>query len=237
MSFSATAIRLCGERRVTIDETVAPLSGAGAPIWSAATLPWRLAEVAGAGALAGVLMILAWLDLRPDLPVAAVHAFFWIKAVYPAAVALCALAAATWLARECAGGFRALATAGALACAMLIAAAVQASGMSAEALTALSWPNAAVCVGNILVIAAPMLALVAAGLRDIDLERPAPTGFACGLFCGGVAATVDGLHCWQEAYAFVGPWFTLAMLLCGAVGAGAVKLLARRRRFLALAAE
>jgi len=220
---------------VTIDDTVAPMSGAraGAPIWSAATLPWRLAEVAAAGSLAGVLMILGWLDLRPDLPVAAAHAFFWIKAVYPAAIALCALAAATWLARERGGGFRAPAGAGALACAMLIAGIVQASSMTTGALLGSYWPSAAICVGNVLVIAAPMLALVAAGLRDIDLERPAPTGFACGLFCGGVAATVDGLHCWQETYAFVGPWFTLAMLLCGAIGAGAVKLLARRRRFLA----
>lgn len=222
---------------MTIDDTVAPISGmrAGAPIWSAATLPWRLAEAAAAGALAGVLMILVWLGLRPDLPVAATRAFFWIKAIYPAAVALCALAAATLLARACVGGFRALAGAGALACAMLIAAAVQASGADAEALTAPDWPSAAACLGDILVIAAPMLALVAAGLRDVDLERPAPTGFACGLFCGGVAATVDGLHCWQRTYAFVGPWFTLAMLLCGAVGAGAAKLLARRRLFLAAA--
>jgi hypothetical protein len=79
-----------------------------------------------------------------------------------------------------------------------------------------------------------MLALTGVGLREVDLERPALTGFACGLFCGGVAATVDGLHCWQGTYTFVGPWFTLAMLVSGGIGAGLVKLLAhRRRRFLA----
>lgn len=222
---------------MTIDDSPAPINGmrAGAPIWSAATLPWRLAEVAGAGALAGVLMILVWLDLRADLPLAAAQTFFWIKAIYPAAIALCALAAATLLARARPGGFRALAGAGGLACAMLIAAAVQTSGADAQAFSAPDWSSVAACLGDILIIAAPMLALVAAGLRDVDLERPAPTGFACGLFCGGVAATVDGLHCWRGTYTFVGLWFTLAMLLCGAVGAGAVKLLARRRRFLAAA--
>jgi hypothetical protein len=224
---------------VTIDDTLVPLevaSGAraGAPIWSTATLPWRLAEVAGAGALAGVLMILAWLNLRPDLPVAAVHGFFWIKAAYPAGVAGCALVAATLLARERPGGGMALAAAGAAVCAMLIAAAVQASGMTPTALKALYWPNAAVCVGNILVIAMPMLALIAAGLRAVDLERPGLTGFACGLFCGAVAATVDGLHCWQETYAFVGPWFTLALLVSGALGAGVGRLMSRfRSRFFA----
>lgn len=229
---------------MTIDDTVAPPifeggegAGAGAPIWSAATLPWRLAEVAAAGALAGVLMILAWLDLRPDLAAAVAQPFFWIKAGYPAAVAVLAMVSATWIARCRVSGLLALAGAAALAGAMLIAAGVQALGMTGGALATLYWPNAAICVGNILVIALPMLALVAAGLRDIDLEQPAFTGFACGLFCGGVAATVDGLHCWQGTYAFVGPWFTLAMLLSGAVGAGAVKLLARRRRFLLAAAE
>lgn len=221
---------------MTIDDTLAPLHGGGAssvggaPIWSAATLPWRLAEVATAGALTGVLMILAWLSLRPDLPVAAVHAFFWIKAAYPAAVAGCALVAATRLAHGRRGAALAVAGAGAVVCAMLIAAVVQASGMTGAALATLLWPNGAVCVGDILVIAAPMLALALVGLRDIDLERPAVTGFVCGLFCGGVAGAIDGLHCWQGTYAFVGPWVTLAMLVCGGMSAGAVKLLARRRR-------
>lgn len=225
---------------MTIDDTLASPddreasgAGLGAPIWSTATLPWRLAEIGAAGALAGVLMILLWLDLRPDLPVAAGEAFFWIKAAYPACVAACALVATTWLARGRPGGVIALALAGAAACAMLIAAGVQSSAMSRVALVALHWPNALVCMGNVLVIAAPMLALTAFGLRDVDLLRPAPTGFACGLFCGSVAATIDGLHCWQETYAFVGPWFTLAMLVSGAIGAGTITLLARRRRSLA----
>jgi hypothetical protein len=220
---------------VTIDETLVPASvaGGGAPIWSAATLPWRLAEIAAAGALAGVLMILLWLEPRPDLSAAAAHPFFWIKAAYPAGVAGCAMVAATWLARARPGGALALALAGAGACAMLIAAAVQASSMTSTALAALYWPSGATCLGDILVIGAPMLALAVAGLRHVDLERPAATGFACGVFCGGVAGTIDGLHCWQETYAFVGAWFTLAMLVSGGLGAAAITLLARRRRLVA----
>lgn len=224
-----------------IDDTLAPLdAGAsgerlGAPIWSTATLPWRLAEIGGAGALAGVLMILVWLEVRPDLTEAAGHAFFWIKAAYTAGVALCALVAATRLARGRPDGFVALSLAGVGAVAMLVAAGVQTATLGPAALLVLHWPDALVCLGNILVIAAPMLALTVFGLRDVDLLRPAPTGLACGLFCGGVAATVDGLHCWQGTYAFVGPWFTLAMLISGGIGAGALALLARRRGLLAAA--
>lgn len=220
---------------MTIDDTLAPASGEGqgAPIWAAATLPWRLAEIACAGALAGVLMILFWLNLRPDLAVAAAEPFFWIKAAYPAVIAVCALVAATRTARNQAGAGVPLALAGVAACALLSAGALQAVGLSPTALGVLYWPNALVCLGNILVIAAPMLVLTVAGLRDVDLTRPALTGFACGLFCGGVAAAVDGLHCWQGTYAFVGPWFTAAMLVCGGLGAGAIALNARRRRLIA----
>lgn len=216
---------------MTIDDTLAPAGGEGtaAHIWSAAALPRRLVEVAAAGALAGVLMILGWLDLRPDLAVAAGHPFFWIKAAYPAAVSACALVAASWLAWGRAEWAKPLAIAATLTGAMLIAGGVHAGTLSGAQLATLYWPNSLVCMGNILVIAAPMLTLTVTGLRDVELERPALTGFACGLFCGGVAATVDGLHCWQDTFAFVGVWFALAMLASGAIGAGAIKLLAGRR--------
>lgn len=222
---------------MTIDETLAPADGGrasgeghGAPVWSVATLPWRLAEIAAAGALAGVLMILLWLNLRPDLAAAAADPIFWIKAAYPAGVAVCALVAVTRMARGQAGAAAPLAIAGVAGCALLIAGAVEAAAWRSTTPAAFAWSAGPGCLGDILVIAAPMLILTMAGLRDVDLPRPAPTGFACGLFCGGVAATVDGLHCWQGTFAFVAPWFTLAMLVCGALGAGVLKLLARRRR-------
>lgn len=219
---------------MTTEETIAsPLydgvaaTGAGAPIWSSATLPWRLAEVAAAGALAGVLMIFGWLDLRADLPVAAAQSFFWIKAGYPLAVAGFALAAATRLARRKPGGGLALAAAGAVACAMLAAGGFEAASHPGAALAALIWTRGATCLANVLLIAAPMLALVAAGLRQVELDRPALTGAASGLFCGGVAAAVDGLHCTEGTYAFVGPWFALAMLLVAAIGAMSAAALSR----------
>jgi len=220
---------------MTIDDTLAPPAsggGRGAPIWSAAALPWRLAEIAAAGGLAGVLMVLLWLTPRADLSIAVTYPFFWIKAAYPAAVAACALAAATRLARGQPGGV-AMPAAAALACAMLAAAAIQAFAGAPAVPATVFWSGGVTCLSDVLVIAAPMLALTVAGLREVDLPQPALTGLACGLFSGGVAAAVDGLHCWQGTYAFVGPWFTLAMLVSGGLGAGAIKLLARRRRFLA----
>lgn len=212
---------------MTNDDAFATASGDPLPLsgWSAANLSWRLVETALAGALAGVLIILAWLQPRPDLPTAATGAFFWIKAAYPAAIAGCAQVAATRLARERSGGVAALGAAAVLALVMLVVAAVQIASLPLEMMLGLLWPDGAACVANVLTIAAPMLVLTAIGLRHAPLERPALTGLACGLFCGGVAGAVDGLHCWQETYAFVGPWFTLAMLCSGAIGAGALKIL------------
>ena len=220
---------------MTIDDALAAAGGDSEPVsggvgWSAANLPWRLVETAMAGALAGVLIILFWLQLRPDLPLAASGAFFWIKGAYPLVIAACALVAVTGMARERRGADVAFGAAAVLAGLMLVAAAVQIIDLPTEMVLALLWPDGAICVANVLTLAAPMLVLTAIGLRQVELDRPAATGFACGLFCGGVASAVDGLHCWQETYAFVGPWFTLAMLACGAVGAGSLTLLARWRR-------
>ncbi len=221
---------------MTIDDALAAAGGDSEPVsggvgWSAANLPWRLVETAMAGALAGVLIIFFWLELRPDLPLAASGVFFWIKGGYPLAIAACALVAATRLAREQRGADVALGAAAVLGGLMLVAAAVQIIDLPTEMVLALLWPDGAICVANVLTIAAPMLLLTGVGLRRVELDRPAATGFACGLFCGGVAGAVDGLHCWQETYAFVGPWFSLAMLACGAVGAGSLAMLARWGRF------
>jgi hypothetical protein len=193
--------------------------------------------VAGAGALAGVLIILGWLDLRLDLGEAVWRASFWIKIGYPAALAVFALGCSTRLARgqgACLPGALGIGT---LTTMMMVAGAAEAFSMPPAALAALAWSDGLACVGDILLIAAPMLALVLVGLRDIDLERPALTGLACGVFCGGVAGAVDSLHCWQSSYAFVAPWFTLGVLASAIIGAVGVTLLARRRGFRLAAAE
>ena len=52
---------------------------AAAPGWSTATLHKRLLEIAAAGALAAVLLILVWLHPRADFWVAIGQPFFWLK--------------------------------------------------------------------------------------------------------------------------------------------------------------
>lgn len=220
---------------MTINDTVVldeagPLDevGASAPAWSTATIPHRLIEIAVAGALLAVLMNLIWLDLRPDIARAPSHAFFWVKAVYTGALGVAGLRATAALGRPYGAVSGIVAIAGALVAAMLIAAAVQAVQMDRALLARLFRPaGIAACLFNIVALAAPMLVFATLGLRRVDLERPAAMGMAAGVFCGGVAASVYGLHCPHETYVFVGLWYTAGIALCGAIGAGALALLNR----------
>ncbi|WP_395445953.1 NrsF family protein [Caulobacter sp. UC70_42] len=44
-------------------------------------------------------------------------------------------------------------------------------------------------------------------------------GLATGLFAGGVAATVYGLHCAENTFTFVALWYSLGVLSLAALGA------------------
>lgn len=214
---------------MTIDDTLAPASG-GTPIWSAENLPWRLAEVATAGALGGVLMILAWLGLRPDLAHALQTPIFWIKVAYAAALALGAGLTACRLARGRPRGLLPLMLAASVAGGFLTFGLFQALTMSPQALWRLYWPTALTCIVAILAIATPMLLFASYGLASVDPERPRLVGFAGGLACGAVADLVFGLHCPFTTFAFIAPWHTAGALACGVTGLLLVELFGRIRR-------
>ncbi|MDR7231263.1 hypothetical protein J2X45_002358 [Caulobacter sp. BE264] len=214
---------------MTIDDILAPASG-GTPIWSAETLPWRLAEVAAAGALGGLLMILAWLGLRPDLAQAVQTPLFWIKVGYAAALALGAGLTACRLARGRARGLLPLMLAACLAGGFLIFGLFQALAMAPQALLQLYWPTALTCIVAILALATPMLLFASYGLASVDPERPRLVGFAGGVACGAVADLVFGLHCPFTTFAFIAPWHTAGALICGGAGLLLVELFGRLRR-------
>lgn len=214
---------------MTIDDTLARASG-GAPIWSAENLPWRFAEVAAAGALGGVLMILAGIGVRPGLASAVQTPIFWIKAGYATILAIGAGLTACRIARGRVSGLLPLLLATAVAACLLGFGLVQAVAMGPEALWALYWPTALACVVCILAIAAPMLLFASYGLASVDPERPLLVGFAGGLACGAVADIVFGLHCPFSTFAFIAPWHTAGVVTCGGAGLMLTSLFGRIRR-------
>lgn len=216
---------------MTIDDALvlpdeAPAAASG---WSTATLHTRLLEVAAAGALAAVLMVLLWLEARADFWIAIGQPFFWIKGAYTAALAAIALGGAVAAARPGALARVALVTGGGLITVLAVIAAFEAPGLSAAMLThVFDLSGALACLAYVAILAAPMLLIAGVGMRGVELERPGLTGLFVGLFCGGVAASVYGVHCLDSTFLFVTLWYTAAVLLCGAVGAAGLKLIARR---------
>jgi len=188
----------------------------------------RLALTTLGGAAAALVLVLAWLKLRPDLGEAMGGGFFWIKALYTGALGLVGLWATAKLARPDESPRAAVLIAFALVAGFEIVALVQFAPMGAPArMAALQGVSWQVCSRNIVILAAPMLAMSIAALRWMAPTRPMAAGFAAGAFSGGIAATVYGLHCPEATFVFVGLWYTLGVVACGVIGAIAGRLALR----------
>jgi hypothetical protein len=76
-----------------------------------------------------------------------------------------------------------------------------------------------VCSPLILLLAIPIYACLIAAIRALAATRPALTGAAAGLAAGALAGTLYGLHCPEQAAAFVVTWYTLGIAAAAALGA------------------
>jgi hypothetical protein len=75
-----------------------------------------------------------------------------------------------------------------------------------------------VCSPLIFLLAVPIYVALIAALRRLAPTRPALTGAAAGFLAGAFAATLYGLHCPEQAAAFVATWYTLGIAAATAVG-------------------
>ncbi|HEY6516465.1 MAG TPA: DUF1109 domain-containing protein [Steroidobacteraceae bacterium] len=75
-----------------------------------------------------------------------------------------------------------------------------------------------VCSPLILLLAAPIYAALVVAIRKLAPTRPALTGAAAGFLAGALAATLYGLHCPEQAAAFVASWYTLGITAATALG-------------------
>jgi hypothetical protein len=76
-----------------------------------------------------------------------------------------------------------------------------------------------VCSPLILLLAIPIYAFLVAAIRRLAPTRAALTGAAAGFAAGALAATLYGLHCPEQAAAFVATWYTLGIAAATALGA------------------
>lgn len=180
----------------------------------------RLMAAAALGGLAAFALVALWLGFRPDLAEAPATRMFWMKAFYTCLLALGGFWAVERVSRPAGSPRKGLTLA--LSVFALLAAIGLWRLMGAAPdermpmLMGASWRR---CPTNILVLALPILAAVLVVVRSLAPTRLTLAGAAAGLFAGGVAATIYGLHCPEYTMAFVAVWYTLGVTAVTAVGA------------------
>lgn len=201
------------------DDLIDRLAGELKPTPRAA-LPLQLLGWTALGiAIAGGLM-LAWLGLRPDLMDAAGTMMFWSKFAFTSVFALLGGLAALRLARPGGSMARVAAWIVGLVALMGIAGIVQMLLMGPEHMRSLTIGGSAlVCPFYIVVLSAPIYALVIFAMRQAAPTNPTLAGFAAGLLAGGAATWVYAFHCTESGMPFVTIWYTLGILVAAGLGA------------------
>ena len=165
------------------------------------------------------IMVLDY-GVRPDLREAMGWPMFWVKLLFPLAVAGAGLVAVHRLARPgVAAGAAALAAVVPVLLLWGLAALVW-WGAAPEERAALLWGQTwQSCVFSIALMAGPLLLAVLWVLKGMAPTRPAWAGAAAGALAGGVGAAVYALHCPELAAPFLAVWYVAGIALVTAVGA------------------
>ena len=180
----------------------------------------RLALWVSGGIVLSAILMLARLGPRHDLATAMLTPMFWIKLVYPLALAALALWAVQRLGRPGLDARRpALIGLVILALAVLAGAAAFALAPEGARRHLLMGHSAMICPWRILSLAVPLFVAAFLALRRAAPTRPALAGLAAGLMAGGLGAFVYAFSCNESAMPFVAVWYTLPVLVAGAVGA------------------
>lgn len=158
--------------------------------------------------------------LRPDLSVAVSQTAFWIKSVYPLALAMAGIVAVRVVSRP--GGVPVMAGMAMLGIYLvLVGLGLWQLGTSPPA----DYPRMIFGASYWfcpMIILASALPVFAANIWF--LRRAAPThlrlaGFVAGLTAGAAGAWTYSWGCTENGLAFVALWYTLGIVLCGIAGA------------------
>jgi hypothetical protein len=179
----------------------------------------RLGPAALIGAVVAFALLVAWLGLR-DMGEAVASPSYWMKTIYTLALAIAGFLLAERLSRPGAKATRGIIALVAVIAVMLGIATIQLFSTSTEAmrdaLLGSTWDR---CPWRIVVLAIPGLAFALLAMRQLAPTRPTLAGAGAGLFVGGIAATVYGLHCAETSAAFTLIWYTGGIALSTALGA------------------
>jgi hypothetical protein len=157
---------------------------------------------------------------RRDLVEAMFWPMFWVKLMFPIAIAAAGFVLVQRLARpgvRCGLAWAALAVPVALVWAM--AAMTWQMAPVAERPAMLWGTTWRTCALSIALMAAPVFVAALVALRGLAPTRPALAGAAAGALAGGAGAAVYAIHCVELAAPFLAVWYVAGIALPVALGA------------------
>lgn len=201
------------------DELITMLAAGAAPVEPRATQR-RYVTAIGWGAFGSTLLMALLLGVRPDLGEAARLPMFWVKLVFPIAIAFIALQAAERLSRPGALlGKVPNALFGVVLAIWLLAMLVLLNATPAERPELIFGESWFVCPLFIGILSAPAFVAAMWAMKGLAPTRLELAGAAAGLLAGGLGAAAYALHCDEMGAPFLAIWYLLGMLVPAVVGA------------------
>ena len=172
---------------------------------------------------AGLVVLITvglWLGYREDLMAAMRGPVFWAKAAYTIAMSVGGFWLLDRLGRPGASPRAPLILLAAILVLVIGLALYELAVMPMpERMPAVMGDSAQVCAPNIVLLSLLAAPFVFWAARSFAPTRPMLAGAAAGLLTGGLATTLYGLHCPENAAAFVAVWYTIGMAVAVAGGA------------------
>jgi hypothetical protein len=167
-----------------------------------------------------LLLMLIVLGLRTDMTQALMLPAFWIKSAYNALLAIAAFAAVYRLSRPDGSEGRFFGIAAAIILALAVMAVIQLALSPAASYPVLVLGSSALhCPLLIFAFAMPILIANTWALRGGAPSNLGITGFIAGIAAGASGAWVYSWFCTENGLPFVTLWYSLGILLTGAIGA------------------
>ncbi|NKK92537.1 DUF1109 family protein [Rhizobium leguminosarum bv. viciae] len=167
-----------------------------------------------------LLLMLVVVGLRTDMAQALMLPVFWIKSAYNALLAIAAFAAVYRLYRPDGSEGRFFGVAAAIVLALAVMAVIQLALSPAASYPVLVLGSSALhCPLLIFALAMPILIANTWVLRGGAPSNLGVTGFIAGIAAGASGAWVYSWFCTENGLPFVTLWYSLGILLTGAIGA------------------
>ncbi|SEQ07191.1 hypothetical protein SAMN05428969_1823 [Devosia sp. YR412] len=199
------------------DDLIARLAADLKPVRPMAMHRLLIGALLASGVVA-VLAMLMLLGMRPDMDAARVTMIYWTKFSYTLALALLGLAATTVLARP-GGRSRWPWLTGIALLALLLVLAIIQLARSDDMMPMIMGSSIIRSLTYIPIFSLPVLLAAMLALRRMAPTRPALAGFAAGITAGSTGAWIYAFACTETGMMFVALWYTLAIVVVGAIGA------------------